>query len=79
MNGAAQRIRAISQETARLTRREKEASLQRLARAGSVMEASQSMIDRTKELLAVTARIVHNRNLGKSAALPHSTNSNSSA
>jgi hypothetical protein len=58
MNPAIQPIRAASKEMVRLTRRELETSLRRIARAGPVIAASQSLIDRTNEMLDAAARIV---------------------
>jgi hypothetical protein len=79
MNPAIQPIKAASKEKVRLTRRELETSLRRIARAGAVIAASHSLIDRRNEMLDAAARILHNGHASGNAPLLHSTNSNSSA
>ena len=73
MNAANQRIRAIAAETVRLTHREIELSLQRISRIKPVMESSQTMIDRTKEMLDATARLIRNGNATENGTLHHFT------
>jgi hypothetical protein len=73
MNPAIQRIRAASKEMVRLTHRELETSFRRIARGGPVIEASQSLIDRTNEMLDAAARVVHNGYASGSAPPRHST------
>ena len=79
MNEVIRLVTASSQETVRLTRREIAASLQRISRAGPVMDASRSAMDRTKAALVLSAAIIDIANVTESAPLRHSTNSSSSA
>ena len=56
-----------------MTHREIELSLQRISRIKPVMESSQTMIDRTKEMLDATARLIRNGNASENATLRHFT------
>jgi hypothetical protein len=74
MNTAIQQITAFAQKTSGLMHRERENSRWRISRAGTLINAGQSKMDRTKQMLDATTAILDKTRV----IIHHSTNSNSS-